>query len=68
VPEHHPGARQRGGGRRLDVVLAALGGGCKSWVDLDRDIPVIGATPVLDQTAFDQKINLFLAAVNPATV
>jgi hypothetical protein len=54
--------------RAIELPMLPNYGGCKSWVDLDRDIPVIGATPVLDQTAFDQKINLFLAAVNPATV
>jgi hypothetical protein len=54
--------------RAIELPMLPNYGGCKSWVDLDRDIPVIGATPVLDQTAFDQKINMFLAALNPATV
>ena len=28
--------------------------GCKSWVDLERELPVAGATPVLGDAAFDE--------------
>jgi hypothetical protein len=40
-------------------------GGCKSWVELEKDIPVTGAVPVLAQPEFDQKLQRFLAALNP---
>jgi len=40
--------------------------GCKSWVELERDIATAGARPVLDPIAFDRKLNQFLAALNPA--
>jgi len=44
-------------------------GGCKSWVELDRDIVTTGASPVMDQPAFDLKLNQFLSALNvPASL
>jgi hypothetical protein len=49
----------------IELPMLPLYGGCKSWVELEKDIPVSGATPVLDQAMFDQKLNLFLAALNP---
>lgn len=30
--------------------------GCKSWVDLDAPLPVAGAVPVLDEAAFQQRV------------
>ena len=38
--------------------------GCKSWVELEKDIVTTNAQPVLDQPAFDHKLNHFLAALN----
>ncbi len=52
--------------RPVELPMSPAYGGCKSWIDLDRDIPVDGATPVLDQAAFDQKLGRFLAALNMA--
>jgi len=40
-------------------------GGCKSWVELEKDIPTTGALPVLDQQTFDHKLTQFLSALNP---
>lgn len=37
--------------------------GCKSWVELEKDINVVGAQPVLDQPAFDRKLQQFLTAL-----
>ena len=34
-------------------------GGCKSWVELERDIATEGATPVLDEQSFAAKLGLF---------
>lgn len=41
--------------------------GCKSWVELEKDIPVAGAQPVLDQQAFDRKLQQLLTALREAT-
>ena len=40
-------------------------GGCKSWVEFEKDVPTTGAHPVLDQSTFDRKLNHFFAALNP---
>jgi len=50
----------------LELPVALAYGGCKSWLELERDIPVNGAVPVLDQAAFDHKLQQFFAALNPA--
>ncbi len=49
----------------IELPMSPVYGGCKSWVEFDRDIGTIGALPVLDQQGFDQKLNHFLAALNP---
>jgi hypothetical protein len=51
----------------LAIELPALAsyGGCKSWVELEKDVLTTGSVPVLDQVAFDQKLNQFLSALNP---
>ncbi len=41
-------------------------GGCRSWVELETDLATAGSVPVLDAVAFDQKLNRFFAALNPA--
>lgn len=52
--------------RVLELPMLPQYGGCKSWVELDPDILTAGATPVLEQAAFDQKLSGFLAALNPS--
>ena len=37
--------------------------GCKSWIDLEVDIATDGAVPVLSKEAFNEKLDLFQAAV-----
>lgn len=37
----------------IDLPETPAFAGCKSWVDLDRELPTAGATPVLDDAAFD---------------
>ena len=49
----------------IELPMSPAYGGCKSWVEFDRDISTTGALPVLDQPAFDQKLSQFLAALNP---
>lgn len=48
----------------IELPVAPAYGGCKSWLELDREIPVTGAVPVLDQPAFDHKLQQFFAALN----
>lgn len=54
--------------RALELPVLPHYGGCKSWIEFDQDIPTALTQPVLDQTAFDHKLNQFLAALNPVTV
>lgn len=49
----------------IELPMSPAYGGCKSWVELDKDIVTTGAQPVLDQQAFDHKLSQFLAALNP---
>ncbi len=49
----------------VELPMSPVYGGCKSWVELEKDIVTTGAQPVLDQPAFDLKLNRFLAALNP---
>ena len=37
-------------------------GGCKSWIELEREIATEGATPVLDEPAFAKKLSKFHGA------
>lgn len=39
-------------------------GGCKSWVELDRDIGIEGAEPVLPDAEFESKHTAFRAALD----
>jgi hypothetical protein len=45
--------------KRIELPMTPAYGGCKSWVDLDRDIEIAGARPVLDDEAFAEKQALF---------
>lgn len=49
----------------IELPMSPAYAGCKSWVELEKDIITMGAQPVLEQVLFDQKLNLFLAALNP---
>jgi len=51
----------------VELPMSPAYGGCKSWVELEKDIVTTGARLVLDQPAFDHKLNRFLAALNPVT-
>jgi len=50
----------------VELPMSPAYGGCKSWVELEKDIVTTGAQPVLDQQTFDQKLSQFLSALNPA--
>lgn len=49
----------------IELPMATTYGGCKSWVELEKEISTMGAAPVLDQPAFDRKLQQFLTALNP---
>jgi hypothetical protein len=49
--------------RPVELPMLASYGGCKSWIELDREIPTADATPVLSDTAFETKLQQFRAAV-----
>lgn len=52
---------------KLELPMRTFYGGCKSWVELEEDIDIKGAKPVLDETAFAAKLKQFRAALPPAT-
>ena len=41
-------------------------GGCKSWIELEREISVVDASPVLSDDTFGGKLNAFRMAVESA--
>jgi hypothetical protein len=49
----------------IELPMAPAYGGCKSWIELDRDVDVRGATPVLDDKAFAAKLAQFTSALEP---
>jgi len=50
----------------VELPMSPAYGGCKSWVELEKDISTAGAQPVLEQPAFDHKLQQLLAALNTA--
>lgn len=52
----------------IELPASPAYGGCKSWVEFDKDIPTAGALPVLDQQAFDRKLQQFFSALNPVMI
>lgn len=47
----------------MELPLLPAYGGCKSWIELDRDISTDGAEPVLTDPAFEARLNRFMAAL-----
>ena len=52
---------------KLELPMRPAYGGCKSWVELEEDIDIKRAEPVLDETVFAAKLKQFRAALPPAT-
>jgi hypothetical protein len=48
----------------IDLPVLPGFSGCKSWIDLEQEIDTEGARPVLDKDAFNEKLNLFHAALD----
>jgi hypothetical protein len=51
---------------RIELPMAPGYGGCKSWIDLDQEVSTVGATPVLSDEAFNEKMRRFEASVEVA--
>jgi hypothetical protein len=49
----------------VELPMSPVYGGCKSWIELERDIDIAGATPVLDEQAFASRLARFTAALEP---
>ena len=52
---------------RIELPMTPAYGGCRSWIELEKDVPLTGSQPVLDSVQFDQKLARFLGALNPVT-
>ena len=52
--------------QEMDLEMRPSYGGCKSWIELEDDIDVRGATPVLSEVAFAEKLRVFAEALQPA--
>jgi len=50
----------------IELPMVPAYGGCRSWIELEKDVATTGSQPVLDAVAFDQKLARFLSALNPA--
>jgi hypothetical protein len=44
----------------VELPMSPIYGGCKSWIELETDLPTKEATPVLSDTAFAEKLKGFL--------
>jgi hypothetical protein len=54
--------------RAFDLPDAASYAGCRSWVELEQDLPTDGATPVLDDKAFDDVLNTLDRLLEPTAL
>jgi hypothetical protein len=48
---------------RVEIPMRPEFGGCKSWIELDREFDTSDATAVLDENAFAAKLSAFHAAI-----
>lgn len=53
--------------RPVELPMLLSYGGCRSWIELETDVPTAEAAPVLDTVTFDQKLARFFTALNPAS-
>jgi hypothetical protein len=51
----------------VEVPTLSTLAGCKSWIELEQEIPAEGAVPVLSKEAFNEKLNQFHAALDEDT-
>jgi hypothetical protein len=50
----------------VEIPMRAEYAGCKSWVDLEEVVPTEGSQPVLTEAEFNEKLQRFRAALQPA--
>lgn len=50
----------------VELPMSSSYGGCKSWIELEQDIDVRDAMPVLDDRAFEAKLAQFTGALEAA--
>lgn len=55
----------------VELPMLSAYGGCKSWIELERDVATEGSTPVLSDVAFEEKLIQLraplMAVSNPAS-
>ena len=51
--------------RSFDLIETPAYAGCKSWVELEQDVPTDGAVPVLDDAAFQDVLRKLDLLLNP---
>lgn len=49
--------------RKVELPMLPAYGGCKSWIEIDQEIDVTGATPVLSDEDFQSKLRAFETAL-----
>jgi hypothetical protein len=48
---------------KIELPMLSSYGGCKSWIELEHDIPTDGAKPVLNDLEFDARLGRFRATL-----
>jgi hypothetical protein len=51
----------------VELPMRASYGGCKSWIELEEEVGVAGASPVLSESAFAAKLEHFHKALEPVS-
>lgn len=49
---------------KLDLPMQPAYGGCKSWIELDRDVDISAATPVLSDAEFATRLKQFESSLD----
>ena len=52
----------------IEVPETSYYAGCKSWVELEKDLPTDGAKPVLDEGKFKDLLRKLDALLNPTAL
>jgi hypothetical protein len=52
--------------QRIDLPMSPSYGGCKSWIELERDIDPSDARPVLNESEFNERLQRFEFTLKPA--
>ena len=69
----HPGlyvllVRVQRAAQATDLTETAYYAGCRSWVDLERDLPTTGAEAVLGESDFDAILNTIDRILEPTAL